>query len=208
MQKLECLSETGDRCRSVMRHAGVAHQCALFEGSNKEPDKILIDISSDWRFAILVEMVYTVHTVQYYDKCLLSVRYFTTYKVGYRSKGHQHRSSIRYKKRDATNDPAAATMRARKRGILPRSRITVSQKDTVFLMLIGKISGNVFKRGALMKCHLIVRRTRLFNMSYTPSRKTSFWRRRTGPSSGSIQGHPLVAGSGSVAARNTAPAMR
>ena len=53
-----------------------------------------------------------------------------------------------------------------------------------------------------------MRRTRLFSISYTPSRNTSFRRRRTGPSSGSIQGHPLVAGSGSVAARNTAPAIR
>lgn len=50
--------------------------------------------------------------------------------------------------------------------------------------------------------------TRLFSVSYTPSCKTSFLRRRTGPSSGSTHGHPLVAPSGSVAARKMAPATR
>lgn len=53
-----------------------------------------------------------------------------------------------------------------------------------------------------------MRLTRLFSISYTPSCKISFLRRRTGPSSGSIHGHPLVARSGSVAARKMAPATR
>ena len=56
--------------------------------------------------------------------------------------------------------------------------------------------------------YLMRRRTRLFSMSYTPSRRDSFLRRRTGPSSGSTHGHPLVVGSGSVAARRMAPATR
>jgi hypothetical protein len=56
--------------------------------------------------------------------------------------------------------------------------------------------------------YLTMRPTRLYSISYTPSCKTSFSRRRTGPSSGSIHGHPLVARSGSVAARKMAPATR
>lgn len=56
--------------------------------------------------------------------------------------------------------------------------------------------------------YLTMRLTRLFSISYTPSFKTSFLSRRTGPSSGSTHGHPLVARSGSVAARKMAPATR
>jgi hypothetical protein len=66
------------------------------------------------------------------------------------------------------------------------------------------------KGGGVVQEHsyLMMRLTRLFSISYTPSCKTSFLRRRTGPSSGSIHGHPLVARSGSVAARKMAPATR
>ena len=69
--------------------------------------------------------------------------------MGHRSKGH--RSSIRYKRRDATNDPARATITARKRGIWPRSRITASQKSTVFLKLIAASVGMFSNEGALIK---------------------------------------------------------
>lgn len=114
-------------------------------------------------------------------------------------------------KRNATNDPARVVITAPTgRIILPRSRTTSSQKSTVCLKLIMRRQWEMFpNRGSHgFLFYLTVRRTRLFNISYTPSRKSSFWRRNTGPSSGSIQGHPLVARSGSVAARNTAPATR
>lgn len=56
--------------------------------------------------------------------------------------------------------------------------------------------------------YLMERRIRRSMISYTPARRASFSTRITGPSSGSTHGHPLVAASGSVAARKTAPAIR
>ena len=56
--------------------------------------------------------------------------------------------------------------------------------------------------------YLLARRTRSLSISYTPARSASFSTRITGPSSGRTQGHPLVAKSGSVAARKMAPAIR
>ena len=41
--------------------------------------------------------------------------------------------------------------------------------------------------------YLVARRIRLLSISYTPARSASFSTRITGPSSGSTQGHPLVA---------------
>ena len=101
----------------------------------------------------------------------------------------------------------------------PKSRIIASQNSTVALKLNSQLvdqnwySGRAERRGGKgggkdFIRYLTMRLTRLLSISYTPSRKTSFWRRSTGPSSGSIHGHPLVARSGSVAARKMAPATR
>ena len=100
----------------------------------------------------------------------------------------------------------------------PKSRNTAIQNSTLDLKLVKKKNRSQFRSVSSVclvravqekgKIYFMRRRTRLFSMSYTPSCKTSFLRRRTGPSSGSIHGHPLVAGSGSVAARKIAPATR
>ena len=104
----------------------------------------------------------------------------------------------------------------------PRSRNTAIQKSKLDLKLVKIEIKNRsqyraaqfsfclvrLKRSGGWISYLMTRRTRLFSMSYTPSCRVSFLQRRTGPSSGSTHGQPLVVGSGSVAARKMAPTTR
>jgi hypothetical protein len=114
----------------------------------------------------------------------------------------------------ASSTARMAAIKSTGRKIRPKSRNNRAQSFTAVTKLHSasppsqasvSVTENRARPGG---AYLLARRTRALSISYTPIRSASFSTLITGPSSGNTHGHPLVSGSGSVAARKTAPAMR